>query len=31
VTELSMAIELYRDMDMTFWLLQATAARARAE
>ena len=29
-TELSTAIELYRDMDMTFWLPQAEAALARA-
>jgi hypothetical protein len=29
-TELSMAIELYRDMDMTFWLPQAEAALAQA-
>jgi tetratricopeptide (TPR) repeat protein len=28
-TELSTAIELYRDMDMTFWLPQAEAALAR--
>jgi class 3 adenylate cyclase/tetratricopeptide (TPR) repeat protein len=28
-TELSMAIELYRDMDMTFWLPQAEAALAQ--
>jgi tetratricopeptide (TPR) repeat protein len=27
--ELSVAIELYRTMDMTFWLPQAEAARAR--
>jgi class 3 adenylate cyclase/tetratricopeptide (TPR) repeat protein len=30
-TELSTAIELYRAMDMTFWLPQAEAALARAE
>ena len=29
-TELSTAIELYRDMDMTFWLPQAEAALAQA-
>ena len=29
--ELSTAIELYRDMDMTFWLPQAEAAVAQAE
>ena len=28
--ELSTAIELYRAMDMTFWLPQAEAARAQA-
>jgi tetratricopeptide (TPR) repeat protein len=30
-TELSTAIELYRDMDMTFWLPQAEAALAQVE
>jgi tetratricopeptide (TPR) repeat protein len=30
-TELSMAIELYRAMDMTFWLPQAEAAQVQAE
>jgi tetratricopeptide (TPR) repeat protein len=30
-TELSMAIELYRAMDMTFWLPQAEAALAQVE
>jgi tetratricopeptide (TPR) repeat protein len=30
-TELSTAIELYRDMDMTFWLPQAEAALAEVE
>ncbi len=30
-TELSMAIELYRDMDMTFWLPQAETALAQVE
>jgi tetratricopeptide (TPR) repeat protein len=30
-TELSMAIELYCDMDMTFWLPQAEAALAQVE
>jgi tetratricopeptide (TPR) repeat protein len=30
-TELSTAIELYRDMDMTFWLPQAEAALAQAD
>jgi hypothetical protein len=29
--ELSMAIELYRAMDMTFWLPQAEAAVAEVE
>jgi tetratricopeptide (TPR) repeat protein len=29
-TELSMAIDLYRDMDMIFWLPQAEAALAQA-
>jgi hypothetical protein len=29
--ELSTAIELYRDMDMTFWLPRAEAAVAQAE
>jgi hypothetical protein len=29
--ELSAAIELYRTMDMTFWLPQAEAALARVE
>jgi uncharacterized protein HemY len=29
-TELSTAIELYRDMDMIFWLTQARAALAQA-
>jgi hypothetical protein len=29
--ELSTAIELYRAMDMTFWLPQAEAALARVE
>jgi hypothetical protein len=29
--ELSTAIELYRDMDMTFWLPQAEAALAQVE
>ena len=29
--ELSTAIELYRSMDMTFWLPEAEAARADAE
>ena len=29
--ELSVAIELYRAMDMTFWLPQAEAALAQAE
>jgi MalT-like TPR region len=29
--ELSTAIELYRSMDMTFWLPQAEAALARVE
>jgi uncharacterized protein HemY len=29
--ELSAAIELYRAMDMTFWLLQAEAALAEVE
>jgi tetratricopeptide (TPR) repeat protein len=29
-TELSAAIELYRDMDMTFWLPQAEAALVQA-
>jgi hypothetical protein len=28
-TELSIAIELYRSMDMTFWLPQAEAALAQ--
>jgi Flp pilus assembly protein TadD len=30
-TELSTAIELYRAMEMTFWLLQAEAALAQVE
>ena len=30
-TELSTAIELYRDMDMPFWLPQAEAALAQVE
>jgi uncharacterized protein HemY len=30
-TALSTAIELYRTMDMTFWLPQAEAALAQAE
>jgi Flp pilus assembly protein TadD len=30
-TELSTAIALYRDMDMTFWLPQAEAALAQVE
>jgi hypothetical protein len=30
-TELAAAIELYRAMDMTFWLPQAEAALAQAE
>jgi hypothetical protein len=30
LTELSTAIELYRDMDMTFWLPQAETALAQA-
>jgi hypothetical protein len=30
-TELSAAIELYRAMEMTFWLPQAEAALAQAE
>jgi tetratricopeptide (TPR) repeat protein len=30
-TELSMAIALYRDMDMTFWLPQTEAALAQVE
>jgi len=30
-TALSTAIELYRDMDMTFWLPQAEAALAQVE
>jgi hypothetical protein len=30
-TELSTAIDLYRAMAMTFWLLQAEAALARVE
>jgi tetratricopeptide (TPR) repeat protein len=30
-TELSTAIELYRDMEMTFWLPQAEAALAEVE
>jgi hypothetical protein len=29
--ELAMAIELYRGMDMTFWLPQAEAALAQVE
>jgi class 3 adenylate cyclase/tetratricopeptide (TPR) repeat protein len=29
--ELSIAIELYKDMDMTFWLSQAEATRAQVE
>ena len=29
--ELSTAIELYRAMDMTFWLPQTEAARAQVE
>ncbi len=29
--ELSVAVELYRAMDMTFWLPQAEAALARVE
>jgi len=30
-TALAAAIELYRAMDMTFWLTQAEAARAKTE
>jgi uncharacterized protein HemY len=30
-TELSAAVELYRAMEMTFWLPQAEAALAQAE
>jgi hypothetical protein len=30
-TELAVAIELYRAMDMTFWLPQAEAALAQVE
>ena len=30
-TELSMAIELYRSMEMTFWLPEAEAALAQVE
>ena len=30
-TELSTAIAMYRDMDMTFWLPQAEAALAQIE